>query len=61
MSYLNKNGRLVYSTCTVNPDENQKIVQEYIDKIIKEKTYLPQKDGTEGFYYALLSVNGEND
>ncbi len=54
LSYLKSGGRLVYSTCTVNPAENQDIISFFDDKLIEQKTFLPQKDGTEGFYYALL-------
>lgn len=54
LSYLKNGGRLVYSTCTVNPAENCDVVSSFNDKLIEQKTFLPQTDGTEGFYYALL-------
>ncbi len=54
LMYLGPSGKLVYSTCTVNPDENHKIVSAFSEYVAEEKTFLPQTDGTEGFYYALL-------
>lgn len=29
---VDKNGRLVYTTCTINKDENQKIISEFLEK-----------------------------
>ncbi len=62
--YLKKGGKLVYSTCTVNPDENENIVKYLIDKygdkvnLIKETntSYLNQSDC---FYYAVLEKLNE--
>lgn len=53
LGYLMDNGRLVYSTCTVNPLENEKII-ENAAKIEAAKTYLPQTDQTEGFFLSVL-------
>ena len=67
--YLKSGGRLVYSTCTVNSDENIGIVERFVrdnhDFIIDnsvdiyngnfgEYTFLPQNDKTDGFYICVL-------
>ncbi len=54
ISYLKATGKLVYSTCTINPAENQDVISAFDDIVVAQKTFLPQKDRTEGFYYALL-------
>lgn len=54
-----KDGKLVYSTCTINKDENQEMVkgflQEHPDfKLEYEKELLPNENGRDGFYIAIL-------
>jgi 16S rRNA (cytosine967-C5)-methyltransferase len=77
-SLLKPGGRLVYATCSVLPDENVKQLQEFTshhpDAVHLELDFpwgltqafgrqlLPQVDGHDGFYYAVLqktdSTNG---
>lgn len=67
--YLKKGGRLIYSTCTVNEQENSLLISEFlknnaeieIDKSINiynnsygEKLFLPNTDNMDGFYIAVL-------
>lgn len=67
--YLIKGGRLVYSTCTVNADENEKLINEFlkenpsfsIDESVEiyngkygQYTFLPHIDGTDGFFITVL-------
>ncbi|MBP3481425.1 MAG: 16S rRNA (cytosine(967)-C(5))-methyltransferase RsmB [Clostridia bacterium] len=67
--YLKPGGRLVYSTCTVNNNENSEVVYEFlannpqfeIDKTVDlynneygQKLFLPYTDGTDGFYIAVM-------
>ena len=62
-------GRLVYSTCTVNKNENIKVICEFLqnntqfefDKTVNlynneygQKLFLPYEDNTDGFYIAVL-------
>lgn len=53
-------GKVVYATCSVLPSENerqiQKFLQKYPDKfvLIEEKRILPQENGFDGFYIAVL-------
>lgn len=55
--YLKPDGILVYSTCTINKNENENITREFADKngfnIIDEKLILPT-DGGDGFYICKL-------
>lgn len=56
---LAKGGRIVYSTCTINKKENEKQIENFIERhrdMIKkaEKTILPYEEGSDGFYMCLL-------
>ena len=68
--YLKPGGMLVYSTCTVNPDENDRLICKFlkksnqfcidetvqiVDNIFGKMTFLPHKDITDGFYIACLT------
>lgn len=64
LSYLKKGGRLLYSTCTLRREENEKLVNSVIieyNDVHKayEHTYMPHIDKTDGFYCALL-IKGDN-
>ena len=70
-SYLKDGGILVYSTCTVNPKENEEITDRFIlehpefsYEVISvgiensgRITLLPHKHNTDGFYIAKLRKN----
>lgn len=56
---LKKNGKMVYSTCTINKKENEKQIATFISnhldmKIIEERTILPYEYHSDGFYMCLL-------
>ncbi len=57
-SYLKKGGRMVYSTCTINKNENEAVVKHLLEKtdakLLDEKTVLPTEYGYDGFYMALI-------
>ena len=57
--YLKKGGRILYSTCTLRREENEKLVNSFIMEYngfhkMYEHTYLPHIDKTDGFYCALI-------
>ncbi|MBO4433315.1 MAG: 16S rRNA (cytosine(967)-C(5))-methyltransferase RsmB [Clostridia bacterium] len=57
--YLKPGGRLLYSTCTLRTGENEQIVRDFLSinnsiTLEYEHTFLPNIDGTDGFYFALL-------
>ncbi len=59
--YLKKGGRLMYSTCTLNPDENERVTETFLgshpDYRRAEgfpKTYFPSQTSDDGFFCDLL-------
>lgn len=52
-------GKLVYSTCSIFPSENEQQVRVFLEKnpeftLIKQKTFMPQDYNSDGFYMAQL-------
>ena len=57
--YLKNGGRIIYSTCTLNKKENEKVVGRFLEnndnyKLINEVTVFPSENGGDGFFYALM-------
>lgn len=58
--YVKPNGKLVYSTCTINKAENEDNVQEFLERhsnfvLTGEKQILPEKEiGNDGFFIATF-------
>jgi 16S rRNA (cytosine967-C5)-methyltransferase len=53
-------GRLVYSVCTLNAAESEAVVAAFLAaasewSLVREHTTFPSRDGTDGFYIALLA------
>ena len=58
-AHLNPGGTLVYSTCSLEPEENAEVVQEFLTthpqfKLESERSLLPFRDGVDGAYVAKL-------
>ena len=57
--YLKNGGRILYSTCTLRKNENEKMIEKFLslNKDFEkeyEHTFMPHIDKTDGFYCALL-------
>ena len=57
--YVKPGGRLVYSTCTVNPRENERVVEAFLKKNpafskIERTLLLPNVNGTDGFFICVM-------
>ena len=53
--YVKKGGILLYCTCTINDDENENIANSLSGfEILEMKTFLPHRDGTNGFFAAKM-------
>ncbi|MDH4063953.1 MAG: RsmB/NOP family class I SAM-dependent RNA methyltransferase, partial [Acidobacteriota bacterium] len=55
-------GRLVYATCSSEPDENERVVAAYLSdhadfSLAHEHRTLPPDDGLEAFYGAVIGRN----
>ena len=62
--YLKNGGRLVYSTCTLNKRENEKVCERFLAEnadfvMLYDKTIFPTADGGDGFYYAVLEKKND--
>lgn len=61
--YVKPGGTLMYSTCTINSGENEKMVEWICEQFGFEKNrmvqLLPGIDETDGFFYARLRRNSE--
>ncbi|WP_157605078.1 16S rRNA (cytosine(967)-C(5))-methyltransferase RsmB [Schlesneria paludicola] len=58
---LTSGGRLVYSTCSIEPDENENLVRRVLEsfpnaKLVEEQTFLPGQPA-DGAYQALIVTN----
>lgn len=57
--YLKDDGIMVYSTCTLNKSENEKVVEKFLEEnknfsLSFKKTFLPDEDNCNGFFVATL-------
>ncbi|QHI73172.1 16S rRNA (cytosine(967)-C(5))-methyltransferase RsmB [Aminipila terrae] len=57
--YVKRGGVLQYSTCTINKQENQNVIKEFLRKnknfsIVEERQFMPHIDLTDGFYVCKM-------
>lgn len=57
--YLKEDGRLVYSTCTLLPEENERVVERFLKehpdwRLEEQRTYTGQAEDSDGFFAAAL-------
>jgi 16S rRNA (cytosine967-C5)-methyltransferase len=61
MKYLKPNGKILYSTCSILSDENEKQIEHFVKdhklKLWQNKYFqsLPVTGGQDGFFSALLT------
>ena len=58
-SYVKPGGTLVYSTCTINPEENEKVVETFLRRNrdfekVERTLLLPNVNGTDGFFICVM-------
>ncbi|MGI6205987.1 MAG: 16S rRNA (cytosine(967)-C(5))-methyltransferase RsmB [Anaerovoracaceae bacterium] len=57
--YVREHGKLMYSTCTISDEENERVKNIFLKKfrnfsVEKEAQLLPDFDGTDGFYFCVF-------
>ncbi|MDO5445366.1 MAG: transcription antitermination factor NusB [Eubacteriales bacterium] len=57
--YVKPGGKLLYSTCTVFPEENDDIVSAFLKdtptySLVSQRSFFPNTDNTDGFFAAVL-------
>ena len=58
-AYVRVGGKLVYSTCTLLAEENEKNVEDFLGShpeftLQRMRTLTPDEDRTDGFFFAVL-------
>lgn len=59
--WLKPGGTLVYSTCSLEPEENTTVIQDFLSgnsafQLVRERELVPFADGTDGAFVATLKA-----
>ena len=52
LPYLRPGGRLVYATCTLEPEENEAVVEGF--RVVATHSRIPGRDSGDGFFAAVI-------
>ncbi|MBI2686570.1 MAG: hypothetical protein HYX27_09665 [Acidobacteria bacterium] len=55
LAVLAPNGRLVYSTCSLEREENEEVIAHFADRIQTHGYRLPGREAGDGFFHAVLA------
>lgn len=60
-AHIHPGGRVVYSTCSLEPEENEQVVAAFLDacpgwSLVRSAATLPHRDDCDGHYAALLAA-----
>lgn len=64
--YLKNGGKLMYSTCTLNKKENEKVVDAFLKnntdfELEEQATIFPQINSGDGFFYAIMKKTNDRN
>jgi 16S rRNA (cytosine967-C5)-methyltransferase len=54
LDYLRPGGRLIYSTCSLQHEENEEVVAGF--PVVSTLTRLPGREPGDGFFLAVISL-----
>lgn len=62
-AYVREGGLLIYSTCTLLPEENEGNVERFLAShpdfsLVRSRTLTPATDKTDGFFFAVMQRRG---